>query len=191
MPACTVRDFLVATKAKAAHAEPAITEFTDIVTDTRKITDGVLFVALKGERFNGEDFAAEAVEKGAKGVVVSTECPAEKYDKIAGADVFTVPDTLHAYQLAKRCNEKRTMYEAIRWGEHAQFITGSTFLVDGGAVYKEQRKPFGGEERIIGRLEHDGDGLVCRRNHSAERERKHKREEKSGDFFHRGLLFVR
>ena len=68
---------------------------------------------------------------------------------------------------------------------------GFDLLVDGGAVYKEQRKPFGGEERIIGRLEHDGDGLVCRRNHGAERECKHKREEKSGDFFHRGLLFVR
>ena len=28
-----------------------------------------------------------------------------------------VRDTLHAYQLAKRCNEKRVMYEAVRWGE--------------------------------------------------------------------------
>lgn len=28
-----------------------------------------------------------------------------------------IRDTLHAYQLAKRCNEKRVMYEAIRWGE--------------------------------------------------------------------------
>ena len=98
MPAFTVRDFLVATKAKAAHAEPEIREFADIVTDTRKITEGVLFIALKGEHFNGEDFAAEAVQKGAKGVLVSNECPAEKYSAITGADVFAVPDTLHAYQ---------------------------------------------------------------------------------------------
>ena len=28
-----------------------------------------------------------------------------------------VRDTLHAYQLAKRCNEKRVMFEACRWGE--------------------------------------------------------------------------
>ena len=28
-----------------------------------------------------------------------------------------IKDTLHAYQLAKRCNEKRVMYECIRWGE--------------------------------------------------------------------------
>ena len=32
-----------------------------------------------------------------------------------------IRDTLHAYQLAKRCNEKRVMYECIRWGErHAR-----------------------------------------------------------------------
>ena len=29
-----------------------------------------------------------------------------------------VRDTLHAYQLAKRCNEKRVMAEAVKWGEH-------------------------------------------------------------------------
>ena len=28
-----------------------------------------------------------------------------------------INDTLHAYQLAKRCNVKRVMYEACRWGE--------------------------------------------------------------------------
>lgn len=28
-----------------------------------------------------------------------------------------IKDTLHAYQIAKRCNEKRVMFEAIRWGE--------------------------------------------------------------------------
>ena len=28
-----------------------------------------------------------------------------------------IRDTLHAYQLAKRCNEKRTMAEDVKWGE--------------------------------------------------------------------------
>ena len=27
-----------------------------------------------------------------------------------------IRDTLHAYQMAKRCNEKRVMFEAVRWG---------------------------------------------------------------------------
>lgn len=33
-----------------------------------------------------------------------------------------VRDTLHAYQLAKRCNEKRVMFEAVRWGERGACI---------------------------------------------------------------------
>ena len=47
-------------------------KFGNITTDTRKIAPGALFVALKGERFNGEDFAAKAVEMGAAGVLVSS-----------------------------------------------------------------------------------------------------------------------
>lgn len=34
----------------------------------------------------------------------------------------SIRDTLHAYQLAKRCNEKRVMYEAVRWGERGARI---------------------------------------------------------------------
>lgn len=28
-----------------------------------------------------------------------------------------IRDTLHAYQMAKRCNEKRVMAEAVKWGK--------------------------------------------------------------------------
>ena len=28
-----------------------------------------------------------------------------------------IRDTLHAYQMAKRCNEKRVMAESVKWGE--------------------------------------------------------------------------
>ena len=59
MPSFSVRDVLVATKPQAAKATPAITSFTDVVTDTRKIQPGVLFIALKGERFNGEDYCQD------------------------------------------------------------------------------------------------------------------------------------
>ena len=67
---------------------------------------------------------------------------------------------------------------------------GLRLFLNGCAVYKEQREPFGGEERIVGRFEHNGDGLICCCAHGAERERKQKREKKGGDFFHRGLLLV-
>lgn len=33
-----------------------------------------------------------------------------------------IRDTLHAYQLAKRANEKRVMYECVRWGERGARI---------------------------------------------------------------------
>lgn len=36
-----------------------------VTTDTRKVTPGCLFVALKGERFDAHDFAQQAVENGA------------------------------------------------------------------------------------------------------------------------------
>ena len=41
-----------------------------VVTDTRKITPGSLFFALKGDRFDANTFAAEALEKGAGAVVI-------------------------------------------------------------------------------------------------------------------------
>ena len=33
-----------------------------------------------------------------------------------------IKDTLHAYQMAKRCNEKRVMSEAVKWGERGARI---------------------------------------------------------------------
>ena len=43
--------------------------------------------------------------------------PPEDLLKLEVLQVKNIKDTLHAYQLAKRCNEKRVMYEAVRWGE--------------------------------------------------------------------------
>lgn len=36
-----------------------------VTTDTRKVTAGCLFVALKGERFDAHDFAQQAKDNGA------------------------------------------------------------------------------------------------------------------------------
>lgn len=41
-----------------------------VCTDTRSITPGCMFFALKGERFNGNLFAAEALQKGAAYVII-------------------------------------------------------------------------------------------------------------------------
>lgn len=50
---------------------PASGEVTAVSTDTRTIAPGCLFVALKGERFDGNDFAGKALAQGASCVVVS------------------------------------------------------------------------------------------------------------------------
>ena len=43
--------------------------------------------------------------------------PTEKLLSLPILQPENIKDTLHAYQLAKRCNEKRVMYECVRWGE--------------------------------------------------------------------------
>lgn len=43
--------------------------------------------------------------------------PTEELLKLPLLQPANIKDTLHAYQLAKRCNEKRTMAEAVKWGE--------------------------------------------------------------------------
>lgn len=45
-------------------------EFSGVSIDTRTLRAGELFVAIRGERFNGADFAGAAIEAGAGGVVV-------------------------------------------------------------------------------------------------------------------------
>lgn len=65
-----------------------------ISTDTRTIPAGSAFFALRGERFDANDFAAAALSSGASIAVVERwqgECP-------EGSAVIIVPDTLAALQ---------------------------------------------------------------------------------------------
>jgi len=50
----------------------------NVSTDTRQITPGSIFFALKGDRFNANEFAAQALEKGARYVVIDE--PAHQVD---------------------------------------------------------------------------------------------------------------
>ena len=43
--------------------------------------------------------------------------PAEELLSLDLLQPANIRDTLHAYQLAKRCNEKRVMAECVKWGE--------------------------------------------------------------------------
>lgn len=50
---------------------------THITTDTRKINLGDVFVALKGDNFDGHDFIDVAIQKGAAAVIVSCQIDAD------------------------------------------------------------------------------------------------------------------
>lgn len=103
MPKFTLEEIKQATGA-SVYTEGA-GDFADVVTDTRKIRPGVLFVALRGERFNGEDFAADALQKGAAGVIVRRDCSQANLTAArtqSGGTVLQVEDTLAAYQQIAR-----------------------------------------------------------------------------------------
>ncbi|MBO5411073.1 MAG: UDP-N-acetylmuramoyl-tripeptide--D-alanyl-D-alanine ligase, partial [Clostridia bacterium] len=63
---------------EAAAAVKSTTElygsFDCVCTDTRKITPGSLFIAIKGDNFDGHDFAKKAIESGAQAVLVQQDC---------------------------------------------------------------------------------------------------------------------
>ncbi|MBQ2582258.1 MAG: UDP-N-acetylmuramoyl-tripeptide--D-alanyl-D-alanine ligase [Ruminococcus sp.] len=54
---------------KGSFGYPADVMIDSISTDTRTITKGSVFLALKGERFDGHDYAAKAMELGAEAVI--------------------------------------------------------------------------------------------------------------------------
>jgi UDP-N-acetylmuramoyl-tripeptide--D-alanyl-D-alanine ligase len=63
----------------------------DVMTDSRSLRMGDLFVALKGPRFDGHAFVAEVLERGAAGAIVEAG-----HETRAG--VIEVADTLRALQ---------------------------------------------------------------------------------------------
>lgn len=67
-------------------------------TDSRRISPGEIFWALKGQNFDGNSFALKALEKGAAAVIVEGEPPFLKgfADARSSASVISVRDTLKA-----------------------------------------------------------------------------------------------
>lgn len=100
MAVLTTDDIIAATGGELICGDARF--FTGVCIDSRKIRDGELFVALKGERFDGHDFCDQALEKGSGAVVQSLHAvPA------AGKTIVRVKDTLHALQDIARFVRKR------------------------------------------------------------------------------------
>jgi UDP-N-acetylmuramoyl-tripeptide--D-alanyl-D-alanine ligase len=65
--------------------------YTGVSTDSRQVGEGELYVALVGKRFDGHDFVADALARGARGVVVSRATAAAPPSR-----TYRVQDTLVA-----------------------------------------------------------------------------------------------
>ena len=104
------------------------------VSPSQAPIETILKVDLYGTAVLLEE-VGKVIAKGGAGVTISSQSgwrmpqltpeqdrqlattPTEELLKLDILQPENIRDTLHAYQLAKRCNEKRVMYECIRWGE--------------------------------------------------------------------------
>jgi UDP-N-acetylmuramoyl-tripeptide--D-alanyl-D-alanine ligase len=71
-----------------------------VQTDTRKLRPGDLFFALKGDNFNGNAFAAQALEAGAAYSIVDEETG------LTDNRIIRVPDVLTALQQLAKCHRQ-------------------------------------------------------------------------------------
>jgi UDP-N-acetylmuramoyl-tripeptide--D-alanyl-D-alanine ligase len=69
-----------------------------ISTDSRRISAGELFVAIKGDNFDGHQFVRAALDKGAAAVLVDQAWFTENAQKFANDPLLVTNDTLVAYQ---------------------------------------------------------------------------------------------
>lgn len=104
------------------------------VSPSQASIETILKVDLYGTAVLLEE-VRKVVKEGATGVVISSQSgfrmkqltpeqdcalamtPTEELLNLDFLSVDKIENTLKAYQLAKRCNEKRVMYEAVKWGE--------------------------------------------------------------------------
>ncbi len=93
-PEASAGDILEATGGILRQGSAANGVSSGVSTDSRRIIPGCCFVALKGERFDGNAYAARAAAEGASVVVVS------RMEGVFPSDcaVIEVPDTLAALQ---------------------------------------------------------------------------------------------
>ena len=79
-----------------AHLPKANIAFSNIISDSRKVIPGSLFVALKGDKFDGHSFIQDAITQGAHGVL----CRKGSVNIHQNQDIciFAVEDPLVSYR---------------------------------------------------------------------------------------------
>jgi UDP-N-acetylmuramoyl-tripeptide--D-alanyl-D-alanine ligase len=93
----TLKDFA---QACGGVLQGADRDYNAVSTDTRSLAGGDLFVALRGPRYNGNEFVGAAATAGAAGALVDTAQPAAN-GRAAFAQII-VPDTQAALEKAAR-----------------------------------------------------------------------------------------
>ncbi len=104
------------------------------VSPSQAPIERILHVDLYGTAVLLEE-VGKVIKRGGTGVTISSQSghrmeqlgavideqlattPTEELLKLDVLQPENIKDTLHAYQLAKRCNEKRVMAESVKWGE--------------------------------------------------------------------------
>ena len=121
-------------KAGQTYGEVAMLINAAGVSPSQASFDTILQVDLYGTAVLLEE-VGKIIKEGGVGITISSQSghrmpqlsaaedeqlactPVEKLLSLDILQPKNIKDTLHAYQMAKRCNEKRVMYEAVRWGE--------------------------------------------------------------------------
>ena len=86
--------------------------------DSRTVTSGELFFAIKGERFDGHDFVAAAVARGAVAAVVSRARLGSLPDAALAVPLLIAEDSLEALQ-------SLAAHVRRQWGKRLVAVTGS------------------------------------------------------------------
>jgi len=105
-------------EAPASVAQPGAIVAQGYSIDSRTVAPGELFFAVRGERLDGHDFVAAAVERGAVGAVVSRTRVASLPDAALAVPLLIAEDTLVALQ-ALAAHVRR------QWGKRVVAVTGS------------------------------------------------------------------
>lgn len=121
---------------EAAQKEGEISMFINAagLSPSQSTKEHILTVDLYGTAVLLEEFG-KVIKKGGTAVTISSQSghrmptltaeedrlfattPAEELLQLEILKSENIKDTLHAYQMAKRCNVKRVMAEAVKWGE--------------------------------------------------------------------------
>jgi UDP-N-acetylmuramoyl-tripeptide--D-alanyl-D-alanine ligase len=117
MTVLTVDDIIAATGGEIISRNAEL--FTAVCIDSRKVREGELFVALKGERFDGHAFLSEALEKAAGAIVNSPGI-----SPIPEKTIILVRDTLLALQdIARSIRARRAVPVVAVTGSNGKTTT--------------------------------------------------------------------